>query len=107
MTGTVTPHLEFLPPETVRFGSEKVRTGGQMWRGLKRLLHVQPGATGVRRVSLAAWVRAVWGEDRGPVRPSTLRGLVFRTNELLGALGCPATLSKRADPDGTEWITLE
>lgn len=100
------PTLELLPPQTVKYGPERVRTGGQMWRGLKRLLAVQAGAGGVRRVSVRAWAKAVWGTEKVNPKGSTLRGLIWRTNELLGGLKCPLTVSKRTDADG-EWITLE
>lgn len=98
--------LEVVAPDTVRYGAEKVRTGGQMYRALKRLLATKPDARGVRRVGLAAWTRAVWGDHRPTVNASTLRGLLFRTNELLGGIGCPLTVSKRSE-DGSEWVVLE
>ena len=105
VTKNLVPTLELIAPDTLRFGAERVRVGGATYRGLQRLLGVRLRPDGVRRVRLAAWSRAVWGDTARPVNASTLRGLIFRVNDLLGGMGCPLTVSKVSE-DGGEWVAL-
>jgi hypothetical protein len=103
MVTAMTTRLKLVPPEMLEVGGEKIRIGGGMYRALARLLAVRAGANGERRVKLATFVRAVWG-DRDPP-DATLRGLLFRINEMFRGLGSQHQVGK-VDVRGDDFIVL-
>jgi DNA-binding SARP family transcriptional activator len=78
--------LSVKSPETVRFGGQKVRCGGTVYRAVEYLLSRREG-----RSSVAAFCRAVWGEV--PNSRKTLTSLLWRVNRLLEGLDCPRRLT--------------
>jgi hypothetical protein len=103
MSTSPPPVLKLRYPETLVCGEHSVRVGGATFRALSRLLRARPDARGNRRVKLGAFVKAVWGERVPP--DATLRGLVFRVNELLRGIGCGSRL-ERIDVRGEEFVAL-
>lgn len=71
------------PPEYVEYAGQSVRCGGAVYRALQCLLRCASG-----RVTVARFQVAVWGRGR-TVPPETLRGVVWRVNNLMKGLGCP------------------
>lgn len=81
---TQAPELKLIPPESIQYGDTTTRVGGTVYRALSCILARASGAG----VSVKALEKAVWGAER-IVAPETLRGVIFRANQLLKAFGHP------------------
>lgn len=103
MVGVMDSRLKLVPPETLEVGERRLRIGGAMYRGLARLLAAKGGARGERRVKLATFVRAVWGERVPP--DATVRGLLFRINEVFRGLSAQHQVGK-VEVRGEEFVVL-
>jgi hypothetical protein len=73
--------IQLQPPCWVRYGNKSLRAGPTVYHALRALL-----AAGAAGVELPKFCESVWGVI--PEHAETIRGVVWRLNELLKELGC-------------------
>ncbi len=77
--------LKLEAPEHVRYGEIAYRCGASVYRCLAAL-------SGGREVTLAKFCAAVWGSERSEQLPVTVRGVIWRANNVLRGIGCPSRI---------------